>query len=205
MMKLSKEQAGQNHVRIVNAAVRMFRQSGLDGVGVAELMSAAGFTHGGFYNHFESKDALAAEACACAFAEAAARFDQLRTDEVADATQVLVRYLEHYLSRSHRDDAAGGCPMPALAGDAARHPDAIQPSFARGLEVAIRQIEECLSVVDDSEPPARARAIILLSQIVGAVMLSRAAATSAPLLSEEILDVNRQNALKQATHATQTT
>ena len=110
-MKVTKEQAAAHRAAIVAAAGRLFRERGFAGVGVAEITRAAGLTHGGFYGHFASKDALAAEACGQAFAESLALL-QARLDR-PDGD--LLRYLDSYLSERHRDRRDGGCPMAARA------------------------------------------------------------------------------------------
>ena len=133
-MRVTRQQAEDNRRTILEAAGRSFRERGFDGVGVADLMKAAGFTHGGFYNHFASKDALAAEACADALGRAnAALADELRAGEA----RPWKRYLTQYLSAEHRDDPAGGCTLAALAADAARSGAGVQTSFAAGIEQVI--------------------------------------------------------------------
>lgn len=97
-MKVSKEQVRENRNRIVETASELFRERGYDGVGVAELMSAAGLTHGGFYKHFGSKADLLAEAMNCGFAQSAEKTQGVSRE----------KFVEYYLSRQHRDDMAKG-------------------------------------------------------------------------------------------------
>src|ERR1700749_2469287 len=114
IVKLSKEQAARNREQILEVASRLFRQRGIDAVSVAEVMDAAGFTHGGFYNHFADKGALAVEAVLATFEETVLGMERATTDGV-DA------YVKSYLSPQHRD--GDGCPATALAPEAARHPE----------------------------------------------------------------------------------
>jgi TetR/AcrR family transcriptional repressor of nem operon len=150
-MKLSKEQAARNRERIVEAAGRLFREQGVDGVGVADVMKAAGFTHGGFYNHFPSKDALAAEACESAFARSVAGLrDRLAAEPDAPAA-ALSRYVEAYLSLGHRDDTRDGCPMALFAADSARQGEEIQTAFADGIEAVLETVTAQLAKTAGAE------------------------------------------------------
>jgi TetR/AcrR family transcriptional repressor of nem operon len=123
-MKVTKAQAEANRALVVETASRLFRERGFDGVGVADLMAAAGFTHGGFYKQFGSKADLMAEATACGIAQTGA------LAEGVDAAE----FIRHYLSREHRDGRATGCTMAALSGDAARQPESVRVAFEEGVE-----------------------------------------------------------------------
>ena len=117
-MKVSKAQAAENREGIVDAAARLYREKGLDGVGVAEITRDAGLTHGGLYRHFESKDALAREACLRAFEWTITPLDGLESSEADGAPATRLRALVHgYLSAAHRDHPGEGCPAAALAAD----------------------------------------------------------------------------------------
>jgi len=119
-MKVTKTQARENRARIVETASNLFRERGYDGVGVADLMAAAGFTHGGFYKHFRSKADLMAEAAASGFSQSASNIAGF--DAVA--------FVKEYVSRKHRDAPGKGCTLAALCGDAARQPESIKETFA---------------------------------------------------------------------------
>jgi TetR/AcrR family transcriptional regulator, transcriptional repressor for nem operon len=178
-MKVTKAQAQENRQRIIETASVLFRERGYDGIGVADLMAAAGFTHGGFYKHFGSKADLIAEAAAYSFAQSAA---QTSKDNIVD-------FIQHYLSRKHRDNPGNGCTMAALCTDASRQPEQIKEAFATGIE---RQLET-LATVDatlneDEKRAARANHIALMSQMVGALVLSRSCPEDSPLV-DEILEV----------------
>lgn len=175
-MRITKEKRQENHDRIVAIASEMFRERGFDGVGVADLMQAAGLTHGGFYNHFASKEALIAEAAAKGFVETSDRYADYSVGEVIDA----------YVSRQHRDARGQGCPAAALSGEAARLPEHTRAVFGDGIAGLFAALEGGLAGRTD----VRAKAISLLAQAVGAVILSRACPDGAAL-ADEILDICR--------------
>ena len=185
-MKVSKEQVRENRMRIVETASELFRERGYDGVGVAELMAAAGLTHGGFYKHFGSKADLLSEAMHCGFTRSAER-----TADVSRKT-----FVEYYLSRQHRDDMAKGCVMSALGSDAARQSEAIKATFAAGIEAQLAT----LANEKAAEGLTRADLIDTIAHLVGALVLSRACPDSSSL-ADEILDVCRSRILNQDTPA----
>lgn len=177
-MRISRAQAQENRDKVVAAASRLFRERGFDGVAVGELMKAAGFTHGGFYNHFPSKDALAAEALDAAFRQ--------MDDERAKAGD-LRTLIAGYLSEAARRAPGRACPAAALGGDAARQPEPVKQVFAEGLERILQSLAERLP--DDGAE--RADAIDLFTRMAGAMALSRALPADSPL-AEEILAVARE-------------
>src|SRR3954470_1120937 len=117
-MKVSREQAAENRERIVQTAARLFRERGFDGIGVADLMNAAGLTHGGFYGQFESKEDLAAQACARALDESAGKW--ARATEGKPAREALKAVADFYLTPRHAGDPGSGCAFVALGAEAAR-------------------------------------------------------------------------------------
>ena len=186
-MKVTKAQAQENRARIVETASTLFRERGYDGVGVAELMAAAGFTHGGFYKHFRSKADLMAEAAAIGFSQSEAKMGGF---DIAE-------FIKYYVSREHRDGRGDGCTMAALCGDAARQPEAIKATFAAGVESLLANLERggtASSAADRRE--ARANMIDMLAHVIGAVVLSRACPDDSPL-ANEILEVCRSKILAQ--------
>ena len=184
-MKVSKAQAAENREGIVDAAARLYREKGLDGVGVAEITRDAGLTHGGLYRHFESKDALAREACLRAFEWTITPLDGLESSEADGAPSTRLRALVHgYLSATHRDHPGEGCPAAALAADAARAGPEMSEVFAQGVE---RNIQRFMSVLQGDDAAKRTQTIVTLSSMVGALVLARATAAGNPALSEEIL------------------
>ncbi|MFJ5449591.1 TetR/AcrR family transcriptional regulator [Pectobacterium carotovorum] len=181
-MKVSKEQVRENRIRIVETASELFRERGYDGVGVAELMSAAGLTHGGFYKHFGSKADLMAEAMSCGFTRS------------AESTAGVGRekFVKHYLSRQHRDDMGKGCVMSALGTDTARQSESIKATFAAGVENQLA----ILANENSAESGTRAELIDTIAHLVGALVLSRACPDDSAL-ADEILDVCRTRLLSQ--------
>lgn len=175
-MKVSREQAARNHDRILGEAGRLFRAKGFESVSVAEVMKAAGLTHGGFYGHFASKDDLIAQTLA----------HLLASDTGAGVG--LGPYLDLYLSPWHRDNAATGCPTAALAGDVRRQNAAARAALAHGLRAQLSQIAGALPPMEPGEE--RRAAIGSWAAMVGAVILARA--IDDPVFSEEILDQTRE-------------
>lgn len=186
-MKVTKTQALENRARIVETASTLFRERGYDGVSVADLMAAAGFTHGGFYKHFGSKADLMAEAAAIGFAQSVANIAG------ADATA----FIKEYVSRQHRDALGNGCTMAALSGDAARQPESIKKAFATGIESQLATLaREDSDLGESAMREARAKRIDTLAHAVGALVLSRACPDDSSL-ADEILEVCRTRILSQ--------
>lgn len=184
-MRVTKAQAQANRARIVATASTLFRERGYDGVGVADLMAAAGLTHGGFYKHFGSKAELMAEAAASGLSQS------LASAEGSDVAE----FFKRYLSRKHRDARSAGCTMAALGGDAARQSDPVKATFAAGIESALAALgREGASPGDMDRRSARAKMIGLLAQSVGALVLSRSCPDDSAL-SDEILNVCRKQIL----------
>jgi TetR/AcrR family transcriptional repressor of nem operon len=190
---VSREQAAENRRAIVAAAAQLFRERGVEAVGLNELMKQAGFTQGGFYNHFESKADLVAEVLASAMVEGAAEFAKNARAPVDESTTAVRRYVTYYLSRAHRDNIDHGCPVAGFAGDAPRLGAGAQSHFAGGLDDQITilagLIAESGSFATSGERRTlRERAISLHCEMVGALVLSRSVAQAAPALSNEILE-----------------
>jgi TetR/AcrR family transcriptional repressor of nem operon len=181
-MKVTKAQAQANRAHVVETASQLFRERGFDGVGVADLMAAAGFTHGGFYKHFASKADLVAEASACGMAQTAAL-----TEGVPAAT-----FVQHYLSREHRDQRATGCTLAALGAEAARQPEAVRERFAQGIEDLVARLSGA------SGARSRAQVLDLLAHAVGALVLSRACPDDSAL-ADEVLGASRDALLEAVT------
>jgi TetR/AcrR family transcriptional repressor of nem operon len=190
---VSREQAAENRRAIVSAATQLFRERGTDAVGLSELMKHAGFTQGGFYNHFESKAALVAEVLAQSMAEGTADFVKNARAPVDESTTALRRYISWYLSQTHRDDINNGCPVAGFAGDAPRLGAEAQSHFASGLD---NQITILAGLIAESGSLATAGhrrtlrewAISLHCKMVGALVLSRSVVGAAPAFSNEILE-----------------
>lgn len=180
-MRVTKAQAQANRAHIVETASVQFREHGYDGVGVADLMAAAGFTHGGFYKHFGSKSDLMAESAACAISQTVAKSTGI------DPAQ----FIDYYLSREHRDNLGTGCPLAALSGDAARQSDEVKTTFADGIESLLAALAPAQASPGDEEwKQARANTIDRFAHALGALLLSRSCPNDSPL-ADEILKVCR--------------
>jgi TetR/AcrR family transcriptional repressor of nem operon len=184
-MRVSKAQAQANREHIVETASVLFRERGFDGVGVADLMAAAGFTHGGFYKHFGSKADLMAEAAANSLSQSLTDTGELDVPE----------FINVYVSRDHRDARGNGCTMAALCGDAARQSAELKATFASGVESTLAALEKKYKAGQDAaQEGVRAKMIDILAHAIGAVMLSRACPDDSAL-ADEILEVCRAQIL----------
>jgi TetR/AcrR family transcriptional repressor of nem operon len=180
-MRKSKHEAAETRKRIVTAAANEFCGKGIVATGLCELMSAAGLTHGGFYKHFESKDQLVAEACAGALASSIEMCNAAECNR--PPSQNLAAAVAEYLSSEHRDDPSGGCPLAALGSEIARCDQKTRATATEGF----LKIVDILAGHFADEPPdvARARALVAVSTMVGALTLSRIVTDAQ--LSDEIL------------------
>ncbi|MEP4546989.1 MAG: TetR family transcriptional regulator [Saccharospirillum sp.] len=186
-MKVTKAQAQENRDHIVETASTLFRERGYDGVGVAELMATAGFTHGGFYKHFRSKADLMDEAAACGISQ------NLTSNTGLDPAA----FVEQYLSRGHRDSRSSGCTIAALSGDTARQSADIKATFADGIENTIASFQDQSAKESElDQTQRRATMISTYAHVVGALILSRACPDDSPL-ADEILDVCRKEILRE--------
>jgi TetR/AcrR family transcriptional repressor of nem operon len=179
-MRVTREQAEQSRERIVEGASRLFRENGLDGIGVADLMKDAGLTHGGFYAHFASKEALMAEACARALEGSVAKWQRLSERNPGRALPAIVK---SYLSTRHRDEPGAGCAIASLGNDVARQGPAVRHAFTEGLRNMVGMLAGM--VPGRTAAVRRRQALADYSAMVGAMVLARA--VDDPKLSEEIL------------------
>jgi TetR/AcrR family transcriptional regulator, transcriptional repressor for nem operon len=190
---VSKEQAAENRRAIVAAATRLFRERGVEAIGLSELMKHAGFTQGGFYNHFESKADLVAEVLASAIAEGNTEFAKFARAPVDGSTTSLRRYISWYLSQAHRDNIDHGCPVAGFAGDVPRLGAGAQSHFAGGLDDQITILAGLIAesgslAAEGGRRTLRDQAVSLHCEMLGALVLSRSVAQAAPAFSNEILD-----------------
>jgi TetR/AcrR family transcriptional regulator, transcriptional repressor for nem operon len=179
------------HQRIVETAARAIRRSGYHGTGVADIMKQAGLTHGGFYAHFESREAMLAEAADRAGAETVATLE--RVAAAAPPKQALGAMLRAYLSKAHAEGIESGCAVAALGSEMPRQ-------SAQVRRVATRRIKEMIDLVtrqlpEWGKPGAHERALVTLATAVGALVLARA--VDDPKLSEAL----REAALNHLTPA----
>jgi AcrR family transcriptional regulator len=170
MTRASRKQKEATHERIVEAAARAIRRSGYDGTGVADIMKDAGLTHGGFYAHFASREAMLAEAADHAGAETVAASERIAA--AAPPQQGLQALLQAYLSKQHIHGVEKGCPMAALGSEMPRQ----APEVRRA---ATRRIKEMIDLVarqspDWGQPDAHERALVIVATAVGTLLLARA-------------------------------
>ncbi|MCZ8381116.1 TetR/AcrR family transcriptional regulator [Mycobacterium sp. CPCC 205372] len=214
MPRITQQAKEDNRRRIIDAASVMFREHGADQVGIDQLMQTAGLTRGGFYNHFDSKEALVAEACRHAFDHQLRGLNEfLQNIDAADPVHALEHLARRYLSDYHRKNPAVGCPAPTLAVDAARHTALTQRQYADGVEEYLRTIMalQTSGLARANEPPSsagpsdtrddlengggcspapeelRARAVETFILLVGGMVIARAVDEAAPELSDEFL------------------
>jgi TetR/AcrR family transcriptional repressor of nem operon len=185
-VKVTKEKAAENRAALIETAGRMFRERGIDGVGVAEISKAAGLTHGALYAQFPSKQALVAEALAQGLAGSHARM----TASKPDGAPTLFELLDRYLTLAHRDNLAGGCAMAASASEIARQDEAVSARFAEGFEQMAEMVQAALEMTT-STADDRTRALTITAAMIGGVAMARAAAKSRPDLSDEIMGAVR--------------
>lgn len=173
-MKVSREQVAANRQTILEAAGHLFRAQGFEGVTVADVMKAAGLTHGGFYGYFKSKDDLIAQTLAHVSAEGPAEID-------------LARYAESYLSQRNCQNVAGGCPMAALGSETTRQTPEARAAMTKGLRQHIERLSR--SAKGRSAAEKRRAAIGSWAAMVGAMIMARF--SDDPKLSEELLAQTR--------------
>ena len=190
MARYEKGRKEETHLRVVKAASERFRKDGVDGVGVATLMNDVGLTHGGFYAHFPSKDALVKEAALFAFG---ASPDAMFKDGAAFDLRT---FIEVYTSPQHRDHPEKGCPLAAIGSDLARRPKDTRLAVTKKVQDLAGQIGAALA--DDSlhEQERAGRAHAILSQIIGAVQMSRIVTNRTE--SDMILAAGKVSALQMA-------
>lgn len=163
------------HAKIVDVAARRFRELGIEGISVADIMKEAGLTVGGFYKHFASRDDLVIEALSLAFKD-------LDTWEGA-ATVSLSRCISGYLSESHRNNVSRSCPLSSLVNDVARSNVATREAYTARVSRVFDVLEKCSPALAARR---RAKAMVLFSACMGAISVSRA--ISDENLSAEILE-----------------
>jgi TetR/AcrR family transcriptional regulator, transcriptional repressor for nem operon len=187
-MRYAESHRGQTRSRIVESASYGLRQKGAEGLSVADLMKLAGLTHGGFYNHFESRAALVGEAIVFAMDQMTERWKKLANGKAdRDRFEALIA---DYLSPRHRDNPKRGCALPALAADVARSGPGERRALASKLEKMIDVFAELLP--DEAPQQARQIATGAIATMVGSMVLSRA--VGAGKLSDGILEAGRMTA-----------
>ena len=192
-MGVSRQQAIENRQSIIAAAEKLFREHGVDAVGLTELTKAAGFTQGGFYNHFDSKDALVAAVMNKAMESGTNRLVAAIEQSKALGVDPVKRQIDWYLSPDHRRNIDSGCPVSTFAGDVRRLSAGARKSYAEGLASNLECLADALNGTNKRE--RRRKAIAVLSQLVGTLVLSRAVVDADPDLADEILKDGRRQLL----------
>ncbi len=175
----SKADKAESHERIVKVAAGVFRELGIDGISVADLMQSAGLTNGGFYRHFESRDELVAEAVERALKDGSAVADAI----AANPRSTIATVVDAYLSVAHRDNVASGCAVTALANDAARSTDRVRSAYSLQVGRYVSLIMRLIAHMPQKK--RRSAALAALATLVGAVSMARA--VNDDTLSREIL------------------
>jgi TetR/AcrR family transcriptional repressor of nem operon len=184
-MRKSKAEASKTRRHIVSTAAAEFRKGGIDGTGLADVMATAGLTHGGFYGHFDAKNQLVAEVCTEALGNTASTMRAV----VSSKPNTLKAAADKYLSASHRDDHAHGCPLVALGSEIARCDDKVRAAATAGILQMAQALADGLT--DKRQSRAKQRALVALSAMVGALTLARI--VDDPNLSNLILQETRRH------------
>jgi TetR/AcrR family transcriptional repressor of nem operon len=182
MVYVKREQSDENREVLLATASRLFRERGIDGVGVAEIGREAGLTHGALYAHFRSKDDLATEA----FTRGLVLSREAFRGEGTRRKRSVSGYLDYLLSPLNRDEPGMSCPMTASASEIGRHGKDISARFAKGFQEKAGAFE---AVMDEAIPEAERRrlGLAIVAAEIGAMAAARAVAKSDPALSDEIL------------------
>ncbi len=191
-MRYSKEHKQETHDRIVKKASVRLREKGAHGIGVADLMKEAGLTHGGFYAHFDSRDALVIEAFNYAMERSTERWRKLAEGIAPDKRFASI--VEAYLTPLHRDDPGHGCAITSLGAEIARESPRTRKAFAAKIEDMIDMMSDHLP--DVPRKTARKHAIAALATMMGTLVLSRIAGSGE--FSDEVLAAGRETVLARA-------
>jgi TetR/AcrR family transcriptional regulator, transcriptional repressor for nem operon len=168
-MRVSRIQAEKNRQTVIDVASRLFRENGFDGIGLKDLMEAAGLTQGAFYKQFASKDDLAVQASERALESASRRWSAAAEANPEDPLGAVIAF---YLSIGHREERMDGCPVVALGSDAARQSVDVKASFEVGIKNYLEMLGRWIGDTDGEDSSDKAMAI--LSTMVGSLVLSRA-------------------------------
>src|SRR3954471_19352853 len=194
-MRYSKEHKQETHAKIVKKAAVLLREKGAHGIGVADLMKEAGLTHGGFYAHFDSREALVVEAFAYAMDRSTERWRKIAEQTSPDKR--LATIIQSYLTPVHRDDPGHGCAVPTLGAEIARESPKTRKAFAAKLEQMIDMIAD--QILDVPRKAARKQAMAALATMMGTLVLSRIAGSGE--FSDQILGAGREAVLGDAVAA----
>jgi TetR/AcrR family transcriptional repressor of nem operon len=174
-MKVTKEKAAEHRSAIVDSASKLFREKGIEGVGVAELTAAAGLTHGGFYRHFDSKEALFKEACLQAFAEASALRSSVLKRPGGEGL-----FPRGYLA-SERVGGTPECPVATLACEVARQGPEVQAAFASGLRTYLGSDDYAVGSPEWNQSAAR------MALLIGTLVMARSVHRADKVLADAVV------------------
>jgi TetR/AcrR family transcriptional repressor of nem operon len=191
-MRYSREHKLETHARIVKKASVRLREKGAHGIGVADLMKDAGLTHGGFYAHFDSREALVIEAFADAMDRSTERWRKLAEQTPLDKRLAMI--VNSYLTPVHRDDPGHGCAIPTLGAEIARESPKTRKAFAAKLAQMIEML--ATQIPDVSRKAARKQAMAAIATMMGTLVLARVAGNGE--FSDEILGAGREAVLDRA-------
>jgi TetR/AcrR family transcriptional repressor of nem operon len=185
----SKASKASTHARLVEAAAARFKERGIDGISLSDLMKELKLTHGGFYRHFDSRDELVSEALDLALTQSG---QAMRERLFGGPKPDLTRFVDFYLDEAHRDGRATGCAVAALAGDAPRKSADVQAQFREHIDNNLKALSEVLG--PGTAANRRDDAVLILSTLYGALMMARAVGSDSPL-SREVLRTVRKRLL----------
>lgn len=191
-MRYSREHKQETHDRIVKKASVRLREKGAHGIGVADLMKEAGLTHGGFYAHFDSREALVIESFAYAMDRSMEHWRKLTSEAAPEKRLALIA--DSYLCALHRDNPGHGCSIPSLGAEIARESAKTRKAFAGKLDEMIEMMTDYIPNMP--RKAARKQAIATLATMAGTMLLARIAGSSE--LSDEVLKAGRDSALEGA-------
>lgn len=186
-MRYTATHKSETHAKLVRLAGRVLRERGPQILAVADLMREAGLTHGGFYAHFKSKDALLAEALEGVFEESKQKL--YRVTDGLPPRHALASYIDSYVAPAHRDNLSGGCPLVALNSDLPRQSKKFRAAFDTGVRLLVGRLAGWIEAAGIRDSQALAASV--LSAMAGAVAVSRA--VSDKRLSDELLAAARQS------------
>jgi TetR/AcrR family transcriptional repressor of nem operon len=184
-MRYADTHKEETHKALLNVAAAQLREKGPDRLSIAQVMKAVGLTHGGFYAHFKSKDALLNETLQDVFSRSKRRF--ARALEGLPPKHALATYIDFYVSEAHRDNAGNGCPITALSSDMPRQSKKFRAAFEAGVKGLAASLAERMTAAGIAD--AQALAPSILSAMAGAVALSRTISDRS--LSDELLASSR--------------
>ncbi len=171
-MRVSREEMAKSHDRILSGAAQLLRERGLEGTSVADVMTQAGLTHGGFYRHFPTKEALVDAALQAAFVQSASIANSPAAHGAA--SDDLAGYRGYYLSSDHLNHPGFGCPIAALGGDLARASLSLRQAFGAGVRLVVKQLARFMPLGQHTNDQREEAAMREIAMLAGAVMIARA-------------------------------